>query len=284
MTTDTSSRVPAPAPSPAPSSATTRPGAALRHGWIVMLRDLRHWVREPWGPIFGIAFSVMLLLVFGYLFGGAIDVPGGGEYLSYLLPGMFALSMMFGVESTMSAMATDSRKGITDRFRSLPITGVAVPLGRAGADLLSSALQLAVLMVGGLLVGWSTDAGVGEVLLGVALLLWLRLAVLWIGVFLGLTFRAEGALMAVQVLVWPIGFLSGVIVPPGTMPRWLSVLADLNPVSATAAACRELFGNPTAASDGLLADHAVLLAAGWPALLLVVFVPLSARAYRRLGA
>ena len=116
--------------------------ATLRQGWIVTLRDLKHWVREPWTPIFGIAFSLMLLLVFGYLFGGAIEVPGGGDYLAYLLPGMFALSMMFGVETTMAAVAEDAKRGITDRFRSMPISSVAVPLGRAAADLANSAVQL----------------------------------------------------------------------------------------------------------------------------------------------
>lgn len=255
-----------------------------RESWLIAERDLRHWRRQPWTPVFGILFSIMLVLVFGYLFGGAVALPGGGDYLAYLLPGMLALSMMFGVESTMSAMATDSRKGITDRFRSLPITGVAVPLGRVGADLLNSSLQLAVLMAGGLLVGWSVDGGAGDVALAVVVLLWLRLAVLWVGVFLGLAFRAEGALMAVQVLVWPVGFLSGVIVPPETMPAWLGAVADVNPVSATAAACRELFGNPTGLTDGLLADHALALALLWPAVLIAVFVPLSVRAYRRLGS
>jgi len=89
--------------------------------------------------------------------------------------------------------------------------------------------------------------------------------------------------MAVQVLVWPIGFLSGVIVPPETMPGWLATLADWNPISATAAACRELFGNPTGITGGVLADHAMLLALAWPLALTLVFAPLSARAYRRLG-
>ena len=256
---------------------------ALRESWLITERDLRHWRREPWTPIFGLAFSIMLVLVFGYLFGGAVELPGGGDYLAYLMPGMFALSMMFGVEGTMTAMTADARKGVTDRFRSLPMSGVAVPLGRAGADLLNSAVQLLVLIVGGLLVGWSVSGSLGAALLAVALLLWLRFAVLWIGVFLGLTFRAEGSLMAVQVLVWPIGFLSGVIVPPETMPGWLAALADLNPVSATAAACRDLFGNPTGITDGVLADHALLLALGWPAVLTALFIPLSVRAYRRLG-
>jgi ABC-2 type transport system permease protein len=258
--------------------------SALQQSWVMTRRELLHWRREPWTPIFGLAFSIMLLLVFGYLFGGAIELPGGGDYLPYLLPGMFALSMLFGVESTMAAITNDAKRGVTDRFRSLPMSGVAVPLGRSGADLLSSAVTLAVLVVGGLLVGWRAGGSPAATALAIALLLWLRLAVLWLGIFLGLTWRGEGATMAVQVLVWPVGFLSGVIVPPETMPGWLATLADLNPVSATAAACRELFENPTGtATGGLLADHAVLTAALWPAVLLAVFVPLSARAYRRLG-
>lgn len=257
--------------------------STLRHSWVITLRDLKHWQREPWTPIFGLAFSIMLLLVFGYLFGGAIDLPGGGDYLPYLLPGMFALSMMFGVETTMNAMATDSRNGVTDRFRSLPMSSAAVPFGRAAADLLNTVVQLAVLMVGGLLVGWRVDGTLGAALLATGLLLWLRLAVLWLGIFLGLTLRGEGATMAVQVLVWPVGFLSNLFVPTETMPGWLGFLAEWNPVSATAAACRDLFGNPTGITDGVLADHAVLLAVLWPLMLIAVFAPLSARAYRRLA-
>jgi ABC-type multidrug transport system permease subunit len=183
----------------------------------------------------------------------------------------------------MGAITTDTKKGITDRFRSLPMSGVAVPLGRATADLANSSLQLAVLMLGGLVVGWRVEGTAGGAVLAVVLLLWLRLAMLWIGIYLGLTFRGEGALMAVQVLVWPLGFLSNLFVGPESMPGWLGFLAEWNPVSATAAACRDLFGNPTGVTDGVLADHAVLLALAWPALLMLVFVPLSARAYRRLS-
>lgn len=256
---------------------------ALHQGWVITQRDLRHWQREPWTPVFGILFSLMLLLVFGFLFGGAIDVPGGGDYLDYLLPGMFALSMLFGVETTMSAVTQDTKRGITDRFRSMPIHSVAVPLGRSAADLLNSALQLVVLMVGGLLVGWHVDAGPADTALAVALLLWLRFAVLWIGIYLGLALRGEGALAAVQVLVWPLGFLSNLFVAPATMPGWLGALAQWNPVSATAAAARELFGNPTGVTEGVLAEHAVLLALAWPAVLTAVFLPLTARAYRNLS-
>lgn len=257
--------------------------ATLRQSWVITQRDLKHWQREPWTPIFGIAFSVMLVLMFGYLMGGAIGLPGGGDYLSYLLPGIFALSMMFGIEATTSAIANDSKKGVTDRFRSLPISGAAVPLGRAGADLMNSAAELAVLMVGGLLIGWRASGSLGATVLAVVLLLWLRFAMLVLGVFLGLALRGEGGVMAVQVLVWPIGFLSNVLVAPDSMPAWLGAVAQWNPISATAAACRELFGNPTGITGGVLADHALMLAVLWPAALALVFVPLTARAYRQLS-
>ena len=256
--------------------------STLRAGWIIVGRDLAHWRREPWGPIFGLLFPVMLLLVFGFLFGGAMTVPDGGDYLGFLLPGMLALSMMFGVEATATAMATDARRGITDRFRSLPIGGASVALGRAGADLTSSAAELLVLIAGGLAIGWRITSGPAAVALAVLLLLMLRFAVLWIGIFVGLTFRGAGATAAVQVLIWPIGFLSTAIVSAETMPGRLGALAAANPVSATAAAARELFGNPSGLTGGLLAEHAVGLAIGWPVLLTAIFVPLSARAYRRL--
>ncbi|MFC7529745.1 ABC transporter permease [Actinoplanes sp. GCM10030250] len=254
----------------------------LRAGWILTQRELAHWAREPWGPIFNLLFSIMLLLVFGFLFGGAIVVPGGGDYLAFLVPGMLALSMMFGVERTALAMAADARKGVTDRFRSMPIGSASVALGRVGADMANSAVELLVLILGGLLVGWRITGQPGAGALAVLLLLLLRFAMLWIGIFLGLSFPGEGATSAVQVLVWPIGFLSTAIVSAETMPAWLGAIAAWNPLSATATAARQLFGNPTGVTEGVLADWAVWLALGWPIVLIAVFVPLSARAYRKL--
>lgn len=258
--------------------------SAIREGWIITQRDLLQWKRQPASLIFGLLFSIMLLLIFGLLLGGAIEVPGGqrGDYIAFLLPGMFALNMLFGLESTMTAMGQDASKGVTDRFRSLPISSAAVVLGRSGADLLYSALTLLVLMGGGLLIGWRVDAGLGSALLAVALLLWLRFALLWVGIFLGLSFRGAGATTAIQVLVWPVGFLSNVFVSPETMPGWLAAIAQWNPVSSTATAARQLFGNPTGLTGGWFDDNAILLAIVLPAVLTLVFLPLSARAYRRL--
>ncbi len=254
----------------------------LRAGWILTQRELAHWRREPWGPVFGLMFSIMLLLVFGFLFGGAINVPGGGDYIAFLLPGMMALSMMFGVETTATKMAADAGKGITDRFRSMPVGSASPALGRVGADMTNSAVELAVLLVGGLAIGWRITSDPGSAALAVLLLLLLRFSMLWIGIFVGLTFRGGGATAAVQVLVWPIGFLSTAIVSAETMPAWLGAVAAWNPLSATATAARELFGNPTGMTGGVPADHAVWLAVGWPLLIAAIFIPLSARAYRRL--
>ncbi|GAB3541972.1 ABC transporter permease [Arthrobacter tecti] len=260
----------------------TGPIKALRDGWIITQRDLLHWVRQPATPIFGVMFSIMLLLMFGFLFGGAIEVPGGGSYIQFLLPGMLALTMMFGLDETMTAISSDAKKGITSRFRSLPIGSTAVVLGRSGADMAYSALNLGVLVVGGLLIGWGITSDLGSAALAVVLLLWLRFALLWVGIFLGLTLRNAGATTAVQVLIWPLGFLSNVFVAPETMPGWLGAAAQWNPISATATAARELFGNPTGATGGWLADHALTMALLWPLAITAIFLPLSARAYRKL--
>ena len=266
----------------APPGLRDRRSNPLREGALIAGRDLLHWVREPWGFVFGLAFNLMLVLMFGFLFGGAIEVPGEGDYIAFLLPGMFALAMLFGLESTMTAMAEDSKRGITDRFRSLPIASASVALGRSLADLANSVVGLAVLMIGGLLIGWRPTTGPAEIALGVVLLLWLRFALLWVGIFLGLRFRGTGATTAVQVLIWPIGFLSTVFVSAETMPGWLGVIAEWNPVSATATAARELFGNPTGVTSGWLAEYAVLAASVWPLVITLVFLPLAASAYRGL--
>lgn len=258
--------------------------STIRAGWILTRRELAHWARQPWTPIFNLAFTIMLLLMFAFIFGGSIELPGGGDYIHYLLPGMMALAMMFGVEATMIAMANDTRKGITDRFRSMPIGDAAPALGRIGADMITSTVELMVLLFGGLLLGWRMTGSPLSGLLAIVLLLWLRFAVLCLGIFLALTIgRAEGATMAVQVLVWPVGFLSNAFVSAEFMPAWLGAVASWNPISATATAARELFGNPTGVTAGLLADHAVAAAIIWPAVLVVIFLPLSTRAYRNQG-
>lgn len=255
----------------------------LLDAWTITLRELRRWAHEPAAVALGLLFSVMVLLLFAYLLGGGMAVPGGGSYREFLIPGMLALTMVFNIETTFSAVTTDARQGITDRFRSLPMAASAVVAGRAAADLLHSALGLAVMIGVGLAVGWRWHEGVGPALLALGLLLLLRVAILWIGIFAGLVAGSPTALVAVQVLVWPIGFLSSAFTAPSTMPGWLGAAVEWNPLSATATAARELFGNPGWGGASWAAQHALPMAVAWPALLIAIFFPLSAWTWRRLG-
>jgi ABC-2 type transport system permease protein len=251
--------------------------------WNMTRRDLVHWLRQPAPVIVALLFPVLMVVMFGYLFGGAISVPGGGDYIEFLLPGLFVLTMVFGIEATMVAVTTDAARGVTDRFRSMPIARSAVLVGRSAADMLNSAAGLAVMLACGLLVGWRWHAGAGDALLAVALLLLLRLALLWLGIYLGLVAGSPEAVAAVQILVWPLAFLSNVFVATTTMPGWLGAIAEWNPLSATVAAARELFANPGTGGDTWVAQHALLMAIVWPLLLLAVFFPLSVRRYQHLS-
>jgi ABC transporter DrrB family efflux protein len=265
------------------TAAAARLRWAVLDGWTVTQRDLNHWLRQPAAVLVGLFFPVLLVFMFGYLFGGAMRVPDGGSYFDFLMPGMFALAMVFGLEATMIAVTTDVTKGVTDRFRSMPMAKSAVVVGRCGADMLNSALGLAVLIGTGLAVGWRAHGSPAEFLLAVALLLALRFAMLWIGIYLGLVAGAPELVVAVQILVWPIGFLSNAFAPPETMPGWLGAIAEWNPMSATAAATRELFGNPGWGGDSWVAQHALAMAVIWPVVLVAIFFPLSVRRYQRLS-
>ncbi|MGI5182902.1 ABC transporter permease [Dactylosporangium sp. CA-152071] len=248
---------------------------ALHDGWVMTQRELAHLARQPAQIVVMLLFPVLLVLMFGFVLGGGMSVAGGGDYREYLLPGMFAMTMLFGVESTFAAIATDTGRGVTDRFRSLPMAASAQVTGRALADLLTSALGLLVMLGCGLAVGWRWHDGFAGALAAVGLLLWLRFAVLWVGVYLGLLSGNPQLLVAVQILVWPVAFLSSALASPQDMPDWLGALSHWNPLSATADATRALFGNPGGGDT-----WPALL---WPAVLTAVFVPLSIRQYRRLS-
>jgi ABC transporter DrrB family efflux protein len=255
---------------------------AVTDGWTVTVRSIARWVREPGVLLLGLLFPVLMMLMFGYLLGGAMAVPGG-DYFEFLMPGMFALAMLFGIESTTIAVATDASRGITDRFRSMPMAPSAVVVGRCVADMLNSVVGLGVLILGGFLVGWRAHGSVLSAFAAIGLLLSLRFAFLWMGIYLGLVIgKPEGA-VAVQILVWPFAFVSNTFAAPDTMPGWLGAVAEWNPMSATAAACRDLFGNPAWGEPSWAADHAFVIALIWPLLLVAIFSPLSVRRYQRLS-
>jgi ABC-type multidrug transport system permease subunit len=158
-----------------------------------------------------------------------------------------------------------------------------VVAGRGVADLLNAAVGLAVLLACGWVIGWESNDGVARALAAFGLLLWLRFAMIWLGLWLGLVAGRPEAVVAAQILVWPVGFLSNAFSDPDTMPSWLGAIAEWNPLSATAAATRELFGNPGWGGDSWAATHAVELALAWPLVLTLVFFPLAVARYRSLG-
>ena len=244
--------------------------------WTLTRRTLLHWRNQPAGLLLGLLFPVMVLLMFAYLFGGSMSVPGGGDYREFLLPGMFTLTMAFGLETTFTAVSADASRGVTDRLRTMPISAASVVAGRSLADMLNAAVGLLVLVACGLAVGWRWHDGIGNALLAVGLLLLLRYALLWVGIWLALAASRPETLLAVQILVWPLGFLSSVFAAPESMPGWLGAVAAWNPLSATASATRALFGNADPA------EHATLPAVTWPVVLIAIFAPLAIRKYRRL--
>jgi ABC-2 type transport system permease protein len=256
---------------------------AAADGWTLTRRTLHHWANQPAQVVIGLLFPIMVVLMFAYLFGGGMAVPGGGSYREFLLPGMYAMTMVFGIETTFAAISTDAARGVTDRFRSLPMSGSAVVVGRTAADLLQSVLGLAVMIGCGLAVGWRAHRGAALALAACGLLLLLRFALLWVGVYLGLLLRSPEALVALQILVWPVSFLSNALASPAGMPGWLGAVAEANPMSATVAATRQLFGNPGWAGHSWAGQHALPLAVAWPVVLVAVFFPLSVRRYRRLS-
>ena len=199
------------------------------------------------------------------------------------MPGMFAMTWLFGVEATMIAVTTDAARGVTDRFRSMPMARSAVVPAAASPTCSTPASAWPCCSPVGC---WSAGGGTtsaADALAAVGLLLWLRFALLWVGIYLGLLVRNPEAVVAVQILVWPLGFLRNAFAPTATMPGWLGAVAEWNPLSATVAATRELFGNPGWGGASWADQHALLLAVVWPLLILAVFLPLAVHRWRRLS-
>ncbi len=255
---------------------------AFSDGLVMTGRNLKRVPRIPELAIFAVLQSIMFVLLFAFVFGKAIPLPGGGSYREYLMPGIFAQTVVFACVTTAIGICDDVNKGILDRFRSLPMARSAVLTGRALFDLVYSAGILIVLMLSGLAVGWRVHTGVLEFLAGVGLLLLFTFAMSWVGVWMGLSVRTvEAANQVGFTVLFPLTFLSNVFVPTETLPSWLRPVAEWNPVSALTAACRDLWGNPNPyASGGFPADHPVLLTLGWIVVILAVFAPMGVRRYR----
>ncbi|SEK25787.1 ABC transporter permease [Streptacidiphilus jiangxiensis] len=256
----------------------------LRDSWVVAKRNLRRMTRIPEIVVFGLMQPVMFVLLFTYVMGGAIQVPGGDQnaYKQYLMAGIFAQTVTFAVAGASAGIAEDMTKGLVDRFRSLPMARSSVLVGRTVADLVQTAFTVLVLAIVAFIVGWRFNNGILKALAAFGLLLLLGYAFSWIGALIGLSVRSpEAATSAGLIWLFPLTFVSNAFVPVSSMPSWLQPIANWNPFSATVQACRELFGNPTGVPNhSWPMEHAVWVSIGWSLLILAVFSYLSVRKYR----
>jgi len=268
-----------------PAPATGSVASMIRDGLIVMWRNLKRIPRIPELAIFAILQSIMFVVLFSVIFGGAIPIPGGGNYNEFLIPGIFAQTIVFACGTTAIGITDDSQKGIIDRFRSLPMARSAFLSGRSLADVIYNAGILVVLVLSGLAVGWTVRTGIGGFVAGVALLLLFAFAMSWLGIFLGLNVpTVEVANQVIFTVLFPITFVSNVFVPPQTLPEWIQPFAEWNPTSTLTASLRELWGNPNPYATGSFpSENPVLVTLGWVALFLVIFGPLAVRRYRSLN-
>ena len=252
--------------------------AAITDTAVVTRRNLRHYVRQPDLLVFSTIQPVLFVLLFVYVFGGAIgrSLPHGITYVDFLLPGIFVQSVTFGASQTAVGLKEDLTRGVVDRFRSMPMARSAVLAGRTVADLVRNILIIALMIAVGYAVGFRFTGGAAGAVGCVAVVAAFGLALSWIFAFVALTVRgAETAQTAGFVVIFPLVFASSVFVPVATFPHWLQAFAKINPVTVTANAARSLalFGTP--ASLGA--------AAAWIAGLLAVFIPLSVWRYRRIS-
>ena len=251
---------------------------------VLARRVLARIAREPETLMDVTIQPVLFVLLFAYVFGGAIPLPGGGNYHEYLIGGMLAMGLAMTAPGTAVALVTDMHTGLIDRFRSLPMSRSAVLAGRTIADLVTQVIGALVVAGVGLAIGWRIHTSVADAAAAFGLALLFGYAFTWVGACLGMVLRSpEAAQQMGFVLFLPLTFVSNAFVPTQGMPGWLQAVANWNPMSALAAASRELFGNPNPAASvqAWPMQHPVLAVIGWSALLLAVFAPLAVHLYRR---
>jgi ABC transporter DrrB family efflux protein len=258
---------------------------ALQSTWVIARRGLAHMRRQPEALADATIQPIMFVVLFAFVFGGAIKVPDGGSYREFLMGGIFAQTLMFGAFGTAMALAYDRTNGAVDRFRSLPIPRSAPLAGHAVASLIRASLPIALMSISGLVIGWRIHSSIGMALGGFGLMFAYSFAVIWIGVLLAAWIATpEGVQGVAFVFIFPLTFIASTFVPINTLPDGLREFAEWNPVSAVAQALRYLFGNPGAhAAPGSpwSLQHPVAYSLIWIVGLVLLAAPLAVRAYQR---
>lgn len=265
----------------APDTTTARAAGAswrwlLSDSWEMARRSTLHVLRMPFMIVFTAMQPIIFGLLFRYVFSGAIDpVAVHGEYVDFLMPGVFTMALAFGAMSTASGLASDLASSAIDRFRSLPMTRSAVLIGHTSADLMRSAMILALMTALGLLMGFQPHAGLDGFLAGIGLLLAFSYALIWLLALVGVAAtNVQTAQGVVFQLLFPLTIASSAFVPTDPMPQWLRGFAEHQPVTAVVDATRALM------LGGATADL-VATAAAWIVGMLVILPPLTIARYRQ---
>jgi ABC-2 type transport system permease protein len=257
----------------------------LHDVWVIARRGLVHMRRQPEQLTDATIQPIMFVLLFAYVFGGAIDVPGGGSYREFLMGGIFAQTIVFTAFGVALALANDRKNQAVDRFRSLPIAPGAVLGGHALASILKSLLPIALMSLCGLVVGWRIRSGLLDAIAGYGLLVGFSFAMVWVGVLLGSVVRTpEGVTGIAFTALFPLTFVASTFVPTSTMPGPLRTVAEWNPVTTLADALRVQFGNPntpTQPGDAWSIANPTAYTVVWIVGIVAVCAPLAIRAYRR---
>jgi ABC-2 type transport system permease protein len=258
---------------------------ALTDTLVITQRQLRLLTRVPEVLVFSTIQPVMFVLLFRYVFGGSIDTGQPGGYVQLLMPGIFVQTVAFTLAGTASGLAEDMKKGLIDRFRSLPISQSALVIGRTLGDSLLNIVVLAVMGIAGYIVGWRPSSGALSVAIGFLFLLFFGYALSWVGIYVGLSASDARVVQNVSFLVtFPLTFLSNAFAPTTGMPRALQYFAEWNPVSTMVAACRELFGleNQFGATAGSFpSENPLLTSFIYMIIIMAIFIPISVRKYKR---
>ena len=257
----------------------------LTDGWVITQRNLIKIKRVPEVLIWVLMSPIMFVLLFGFVFGGAVDAGSNLSYREFLLAGIFAQTVVFGATFSGASLAEDMTKGIIDRFKSLPMSRSAVLFGRTAADIVYNVLSLIVMALTGLAVGWRAHEGMLPTLAGFGLLVLFGYAISWIMAYVGLIVPSVDVVNnASFMVIMPLTFVSNAFVPLESFSGILRHVVEWNPVSALTQAARELFGNmPSSmpAPEVWSMQHPATYTLLWVALIMVVFVPLSVRQYAR---
>lgn len=259
----------------------------VRDALVVAKRNMIRIKRVPDVMAFVLIQPLMFVLLFAYVFGGSIDIPGG-SYREFLMAGIFTQTVVFGATFTGAGLAEDVQKGLINRFRSLPMSRSAVVAGRTASDVLYNALSIVVMSVAGLIVGWRIRGSVLDAVAGFALMLFFAYAFSWVMACIGLLVPTpEVVNNASFVVLFPLTFIANTFVPSDNLPGVLKTIAEWNPVSTLTQAVRELFGNIPEGTPEPTAwplQNSVLYSLIWAVALVVVFPPIATRLYQRAGA